>query len=280
MSILTKTQVTKGAPAQFSLNKTELLQHPSVQEDTYFSDPLNWYRINVVYKSSEGSQYENVEFDATQNVPTGTFLVSEKARSSFEVLKIKILDFDGGFLEIERVNLVVSDFDVEAAPVTSFVMQGSGTITYVGGVLTKTDGYGDTVNAYSGNNVASGGASVEFEVSDIGSIFRVGLSWEVPPISNSQSYPFVSNGAFFAVFSPGGELQLQSFFGGPMALTTVVVGDKIKLQHRGSLLYVYKNEILLQTFDSGGRETTYPRYAVFLPTSQNASVKNLIIKQV
>lgn len=112
MSILTKPNVSKGVSAQFSLNKSELLQHPLVENDAYFSDSLNWYRVNIVYKSSEGSQYEIVEFDASQSVPVGSFLVSDKARDEFQVIKIKILDFDGGFLEIPRSQLNSEDFDI------------------------------------------------------------------------------------------------------------------------------------------------------------------------
>lgn len=112
MSILTKPSILKGVPAQLSLNKAELLNHPLVEADSYFSNGLNWNRVNVIFKSSEGSQYEIVEFDASQSTPTGTFLVSERARDQFQVIKIKILDFDGGFFEIPRSSLTVSEFDI------------------------------------------------------------------------------------------------------------------------------------------------------------------------
>jgi len=112
MSIITKPNVSKGISAQFSLNKSELLQHPLVESDPYFSNSINWSRINVIYKSSEGSQYEIVEFDASQTTPVGSFLVSEKARNEFQVIKVKILDFDGGFLEIPRDQLDSEEFDI------------------------------------------------------------------------------------------------------------------------------------------------------------------------
>lgn len=117
MSIITKPSVTKGTPAQFTLNKSELLQHSLVQADPYFSDSLNWYRVNLVYKSTTGSQYEIVEFDASQANPTGTFLISEKARDEFQIQKVQIMDFDGGFLEIPRSNLTSVDFDISIAVV-------------------------------------------------------------------------------------------------------------------------------------------------------------------
>lgn len=113
MSIIQKPNILKGVPAQFTLNKVNLAQLSKVQQDSYFSEPLNWYRVNIIYKSSEGKQYEIVEFDATQESPVGTFLVSEKARNEFGIFKIKILDFDGGFIEILRPELTSpQDYDI------------------------------------------------------------------------------------------------------------------------------------------------------------------------
>lgn len=129
MAIITKPSILKGIAAQFSLDKSELSAISLVSNDSYFSDMSNWYRVNVIYKSSPGSQYEIVEFDATQESPVGHFLVSEKARDIFEVIKVKILDFDGGFLEIPRSSLTTADFDIifsggegggEITPVSSF----------------------------------------------------------------------------------------------------------------------------------------------------------------
>lgn len=112
MSILTKPSVSKGVVAQFTLNKIALLSHPAVSSDAYFSEPLNWYRVNAVYRSSEGSQYEIVEFDASQETPSGKFLVSEKARDEFQIQKLQIMDFDGGFLEIQRSQLNPQEWDI------------------------------------------------------------------------------------------------------------------------------------------------------------------------
>lgn len=112
MAIITKPNIVKGEEAIFSLSKSELSQHPLVIADQYLSDTSNWFRVNIVYKSSTGRQYEIVEFDALQNIPTGKFLVSIGAKDSFQVLTIEILDFDGGILKIPRSELNVADFDL------------------------------------------------------------------------------------------------------------------------------------------------------------------------
>jgi len=112
MAIITKPTVVKGQTATFSLSKSELLQHPKVVQDSYFSNSQNWYRVNAVYKSSEGSQYEVVEFSASIANPVGTFLVSIYARDVFQIQKLVIFDFDGGYLEIPRSELNTSALDI------------------------------------------------------------------------------------------------------------------------------------------------------------------------
>jgi hypothetical protein len=112
MAIISKTSVNKNEVSAFTLNKSELQLVESVVEDTYFADPTNWKRVRVCYTSSDGNQREVVVFDATQAVPTGEFLVSEKARDEFLVRKIVIEDFDGGWLDIPRTSLNASEFDI------------------------------------------------------------------------------------------------------------------------------------------------------------------------
>lgn len=112
MAIITKPSIYKGQAATFTLSKSELLGHALVAADSYFSNSDNWYRVNAVYKSSPGSQYEIVEFDASLSTPVGSFLVSNQARDLFQIQKLVILDFDGGFLEIPRSELNASQFDI------------------------------------------------------------------------------------------------------------------------------------------------------------------------
>jgi hypothetical protein len=113
MSIITKPQsIQKGSPATFSLSKVDLASHPLVVADDYFNDAQNWSKIIITYKSTVGSQYELVEFDATSPAPEGVFLASDKARDSFQVQHIEIVDFDGGIFTINRSALTVADFDL------------------------------------------------------------------------------------------------------------------------------------------------------------------------
>jgi hypothetical protein len=114
MSIITKPgSIVKGVSATFTLNKSSLVALSAVQNDPYFVDSANWNRVHVVFKSNPGSQYEIVEFNATQSNPSGHFLISEKARDLFQVQYIEILDFDGGVLKIPRSSLTTADFDID-----------------------------------------------------------------------------------------------------------------------------------------------------------------------
>lgn len=111
MAILTKQSVIKGTAATFTLNKAELAGLPSFTPGSYFSDIQNWKVIKLCY-ISQNKQREVVVFDATQETPAAQFLVSEKASDVFEIRKIIVQDFDGGYHEIAREGLSAGDFDV------------------------------------------------------------------------------------------------------------------------------------------------------------------------
>jgi hypothetical protein len=112
MAIITKSTVAKGQANEFDLSKSDLALVSKVVNDSYFSDQANWSKVVLQYESAEGKQQEVVTFDATQTAPKGTFEVSEKARDSWEIKSILIMDFDGGYLKINRGELTVEEFDI------------------------------------------------------------------------------------------------------------------------------------------------------------------------
>lgn len=112
MAIINKPVIEKGVPAVVSLNKSELLAHPSVASNSYFSNMLTWKLVSVVYISSTGNQNKIMQFDAALSNPTTSILFSNNSRNLFQVEKIVIYDVDGGALQIPRSTLVVEDFDI------------------------------------------------------------------------------------------------------------------------------------------------------------------------
>ena len=112
MAIITKPTIAKGQANEFDLSKSDLAAVSKVVNDSYFSDQTNWSKVIVEYKSAEGNQHEMVIFDASEASPKGNFEVSEKAKDSWEVQSVKIMDFDGGYLKLNRGDLTVADFDI------------------------------------------------------------------------------------------------------------------------------------------------------------------------
>lgn len=112
MAILTKPTISKGQANEFDLSKSDLAAVSKVVNDSYFSDQANWSKVIVEYKSAEGNQHEMVIFDASEASPKANFEISEKARDNWEVQSVKIMDFDGGYLKLNRGDLTVEDFDI------------------------------------------------------------------------------------------------------------------------------------------------------------------------
>ena len=114
MAIISKpTTIYKGTPATFTLFKVNLLSNHVVSANSNFSNSANWKDIYINYVSAEGNQRINVNFDTTDNFQSGIFSASERARTSFLVQNIIIVDLDGEILKVPRNALNALDFDVE-----------------------------------------------------------------------------------------------------------------------------------------------------------------------
>lgn len=112
MAIISKPElIYKGIPAVLTLFKTNLISHHIVSANSRFSDFSNWKEVYINYKSSEGNQVVIVNFDSDDGFQNGIFSASERARDSFIVDSITIVDLDGEILKINRSELNVSDFD-------------------------------------------------------------------------------------------------------------------------------------------------------------------------
>jgi hypothetical protein len=114
MSIISKPAIVyKGTPAEFTLFKTNLLNNHIVSSNSTFNSFSKWSRVYLNYKSSEGNQRINVVFDDSDSFFKGTFSASERARDSFLIDYLMIVDLDGEVLKIDRNNLNVLDFDIQ-----------------------------------------------------------------------------------------------------------------------------------------------------------------------
>jgi|13_taG_2_1085334.scaffolds.fasta_scaffold03013_5 hypothetical protein len=115
----------KGISNEATLIKSQLLLETKVANDPYFSVGSNWNKVVVTFKTDEGGQTNDLVFDGTLSNPTGNFDPSSVARDVWEVQSVKIMDFDGGYLKLNRGDLTVEDFDIVLG-----AGGGSGLISY------------------------------------------------------------------------------------------------------------------------------------------------------
>jgi hypothetical protein len=195
MAILTKPTISKGQANEFDLSKSDLAAVSKVVNDSYFSDQANWSKVIIEYKSAEGNQHEMMIFDASEESPKGNFEVSEKARDSWEVQSVKIMDFDGGYLKLGRGDLTVADFDIALGSVGGDVaMLFSNSLHHSTNVVISSDqltanfvNLGQAGHALSENTEALAGQKfyAEVTVSNPNSLsFGFSFFDDVPDVTN------------------------------------------------------------------------------------------------
>jgi hypothetical protein len=110
MSLLSVPQVTKGNRAQIALIKADVLALPEVQADSFWTQNggENIRQVLVDYHSTAGGQRKILTFNFADSTPSDFIWFSEKARSDFQILKIVLIDYDGGRLTINRKKLLAS----------------------------------------------------------------------------------------------------------------------------------------------------------------------------
>lgn len=114
MAIISKPQIIyKGTSVTFTLFKANLKDNHVVSANSRFTDFNNWKDVYINYVSSVGNQRVIVNFDASTNFQYGTFYASDRARDSFIVESITIVDFDGEILRISRSDLNTATFDID-----------------------------------------------------------------------------------------------------------------------------------------------------------------------
>jgi len=143
MAIITKpVSIDKGTENVITLNKADLASDTKVVADSYFSDQNNWNKIFITYKTPEGNQVNDVAFDASEATPVGSFNPSLKARDTWEVQSITILDFDNGSLKLLRGDLTIGDFDV-----------------FLGGIVDLVDNSSDLGSLNTGTTITASSSS-------------------------------------------------------------------------------------------------------------------------
>lgn len=172
MTVLIKPQlIERGKPIQLTLVQSDLI--PLIS-DEYFKDQTIWSRVDLVYKSTVGTQVKTVPFIQPNSI--GYLTLSAKSMESFTIFKVVINDFDGGTVTIGRSNLPVGFMDIVVTPqpIVSLISPiewsalGGGTAT-ISGKNFESDSEVTLVNYVNGQRISctelmAGPTSIQIEI--------------------------------------------------------------------------------------------------------------------
>lgn len=125
MAIISKPNpMLKGQDNLLTLFKSQLVNNFVVSSNVYFSDFSNWMSVNLNYQSTEGNQKKVVTFTHVDDFAPSSFYASPRARDSFSIMFIEIVDFDGEILTIPRsaLNTIELDIDLTNSESDEFVI--------------------------------------------------------------------------------------------------------------------------------------------------------------
>lgn len=278
MAIITKSTVAKGQANEFDLSKSDLAAVSKVVNDSYFSDQANWSKVILQYESVEGEQQEVVVFDASEASPKGSFEVSEKARDSWEIKSILIMDFDGGYLKINRGELTVEEFDISLATLSvlqdvvlvDFYTPDTNVYNVQGNTVTKTSG---PLTVYTSSVISQ--QSIEndgyFEITENSSntsdFWFIGLNQGDRTHSGLSDFDFAINRADFSygVWEDGVNVFSLS--------ETPQVGDILKIAIESGVVKYYKNDVLIYTSLKVPSGSYYLQISLYDPGSSVSNLK-------
>lgn len=122
------TNGPRGSDIAMTFNKATMIAHEDVTLDAYYSDPTNWKRVLVYYKSDTNTQTNVAIFtDFTGTDPETTMSPTTKSVGDFDVTKVIIEDFDRGAFVLTTSQLVTSEFgfNFESPTVELFAVSGT-----------------------------------------------------------------------------------------------------------------------------------------------------------
>jgi len=237
--LLTHGAIQKGIPTEFTLSKTDLFAIVSTL-DAYFGVASNVKDLLVVYQSTQGNQKEILRFDLSQEEPTATFLVSERARDEFLLKTLILNDFDNDSLTIQRSQLSSTVLAENGAlsvlsPTLSFAFlptvltslsDVSNPITAI--ILTTSNGLPPTTDAFGNNlNLIYAQSYVEFQ-------------------NGVRAYAFNANG------SASGDTQMSVISSALYSSANPLFNYSVSFLHAGDVhsLWILPNEIQMAAASS------------------------------
>jgi hypothetical protein len=90
----------KGFSSEATLNRSELMLE--IIEDEYFSQLENVTKVQITYVSSAGKQKKKMEFDFSDISPKSNIAFHARARSTFLLSKVVLINHVGDKITLER----------------------------------------------------------------------------------------------------------------------------------------------------------------------------------
>lgn len=200
------TGLVKGTPGAITLDKATLFALPSVVADSWFSVQANVEVVKVVYVSAAGQQIKTLMFKVSDEIPLSYIYFSPRARDSFVIQKIILVDHETDLFEIPATEIPTGlgiNFEGPAAPSTVILSGASGPVGIAedsAGNIYCSDWYLGTMRKYD-----SSGALV--------ATFGSGQFRSVVTDANDNIYIMEWNSGTISKYDTAGNL-LQSFYPG------------------------------------------------------------------
>jgi len=122
MTIIVKPSIIrKGDLNQLELDQEQLLLHPVVAANEYYSNTKRWRFIMLTYVTVPNGNVAKVVFDPNDDFITavapdpvvfGDFTPSEFAENDFQIRMLSIYGFDNSSLDVYRSDLDTVEFDI------------------------------------------------------------------------------------------------------------------------------------------------------------------------
>ena len=97
--------ITKGVSTSLTLDKSIIMSLASVVSDSYYSNIADVEKAIIVYSSTVGNQKKELVFDMTKTTPECKIVFSNTCRNQFNISRITLKDFDGGFFIVASADI-------------------------------------------------------------------------------------------------------------------------------------------------------------------------------
>lgn len=115
--------VKRGEASILTLNKSALFALPVVVSDSWFSDQMNINYCIAEFRAAGSTQKKRVAFSISASVPSARLYISAKAKDSWALNRLILVDYDADTFTVLRDQVTLADandFTLDAEPQTPY----------------------------------------------------------------------------------------------------------------------------------------------------------------